>query len=193
MKRSCCPVLLGLGLLIAVSPIQPQTQAAVPVLPADAAYPIGSGLDQGFTIRVVQAPEATPVANSFVRAVHQLNGTLTYADGTLVPNEALPGPNPDGSYNTDTVNFEKDGAPVEGFIASLFPGIPGSGGHTKYFAVEAVGFVEVTAGRHTFGMIVNADRTDANDDDSYAVFCSANPRDFFGTKIGEYERFAQPF
>src|SRR5262249_7614171 len=27
----------------------------------------------------------------------------------------------------------------------------------------------------------------------YVVFCGANPRSFFGTKVGEYERFAQPF
>jgi hypothetical protein len=66
-------------------------------------------------------------------------------------------------------------------------------GHTLYFAVEVIGYLELGMGTHTFGMSVAADRTDVNDDDSYVVFCGVNPRSFFGTQVGEYERFAQPF
>jgi hypothetical protein len=178
-------------------------QAATNALPASAAAPPGSATERGWIVRTVQAPETNEVANSFIRAIKQLNGTLRTASGALVPNEATPGKNADGSYNVDVINFEKDGSPIDvldadgnvpvSFAPELFPGIPGAGGHTTRFAVEVIGFLELAAGNHTFGVSVGTDRTDVNNDDSYQVFVAANPRDFFAVKVGEFERFAPPF
>ena len=188
------PRLLAYGVVLAVFASATPTRAAIPVLPAEAAAPFGAGdpNELGFVVRTVQAPNTNQIANSYIRAIQQLNGTLL-DHGELVANEALPGPNADGSYYSDAISFELTGQPVQGFNASMFPGIPGSGGHNDYFAVEAVGFLELAAGRYTLGMSVAADRTDVNNDDSYVVSCGVNPRNFFGTEVGEYERFAPPF
>jgi hypothetical protein len=178
-------------------------QAATITLPASAAAPAGSASERGFIVRTVQAPEAIEVANSFLRATKQLNGTLRDASGALIPNEAAPGTNADGSHNADLIDFEKDGLPIDvidadgaplmSFAPIPFPGIPGTGGHTTRFAVEVIGFLELTAGTHTMGVSVGTDRTDVNNDDSYQVFVGVNPRDFFASKVGEFERFAPPF
>jgi hypothetical protein len=172
-------------------------------LPASAAGPIGSATQPGFLVRTVQAPESVAVANNYVRAVQQLNGTLLDAEGDPVPNEAVPGSNPDGRHSVETVDFEIEGMPVEilddqgvlvaVFDSALFPGIPGGGGHTTRFAVEVVALLELSEGSHTFGVSVNTDRTDVNDDDSYQVFVGENPRDFFGLKVGEFQRTTPPF
>ncbi|HOW65943.1 MAG TPA: hypothetical protein PK256_11685, partial [Verrucomicrobiota bacterium] len=114
-------------------------RAATVTLPSDAAAPPGSASNPGFLVRSVQAPPDAIVANNILRAVKQLNGTLTDADGAPVPNEAIAGPNIDGSYNVDLINFEKDGAEIpvlddQGaelayFFPVPFPGIPGAGAH----------------------------------------------------------------
>ena len=173
-------------------------------LPAASALPAGSSTTPGFAVRVAQAPEAEPVADNSTRAAQQINGTLLDSLGAPVPDESVPGPQPDESYIQATINFEKDAAPFDllnysnenallaSFVPELFPGIPGSGGHTSNFAVEAVGFLELPVGTHTFGISVGTDRTDVNDDDSYAVFVSRNPRDFFGLKVAEFSRNGVP-
>ena len=79
------------------------------------------------------------------------------------------------------------------FVPEAFPGIPGSAGHTTKFAVEAVAFLELPAGPTTFGVSVGTDRTDVNDDDSYVVTVGVPPQDFFGTRVGEFERNVPPF
>ena len=178
-------------------------QTASVLLPSAAAAPLGSSTNRGFVVRTVQAPETNIVANSFQRALKQLNGTLLDASGNTITNEALPGPNLDGSYNQDTVNFEKDGSLMDvtdasgailaSFSPSLFPGIPGAGGHVLNFAAEVIGFLELTAGTHTFGISVGAERTDFNDDDGYQLFVGSNPRDFFATPVASYQRAAQGF
>ena len=179
--------------------------AATNSLPASAALPLGTGAARGFIVRTAQAPQDSTVANNLIRALKQINGTLTTAAGAAVPNEAVAGPNPDGSYAVDTVDFEKDAAAfdlldVDGnitasFVPAAFPGIPGSGADTLNFATEVVGFLELPQGVTTFGISSGADRTDVNDDDGFQVFVSANPRDFFGTKVATYDRGAaiKPF
>jgi hypothetical protein len=172
-------------------------------LPADAAGPVGSASNRGFSVRVVQAPEAAEIGNNYLRAIQQLNGTLVDAAGTAVPDEAVAGPNTDGSYSVDVLNFERDGAafdvvdvtnnPLWSFTPDVFPGIPGSGGHATKLVVEAIGYLELPAGATTFGVSVGTDRTDVNDDDAYQVSVGAVPRDFFATKVGEFERNAPPF
>jgi hypothetical protein len=192
----------ALGALLAGAFISSSQAASVP-LPATAAGGAGSASERGFVVRTVQAPEASQVPNNFVRALQQLNGTLKDATGALVANEASPGQNADGSYNVDLLDFERDGAefevvdvanqPLQFFLSTPFPGIPGSGGHTTRFAVEAVAYLDLPAGETTFGVSVGTDRTDVNDDDSYQVTVGAVPRDFFATKVGEFERNAPPF
>ena len=169
----------------------------------DLALPAGSATVRGFVARTVQAPQDAAIGNNFIRALRQLNGTLTDDAGALVPDEATPGPNPDGSHAVDTVNFEREALPfdvidVDGnvlasFTPELFPGVPGVNGHTDKFATEVIGLLELSAGSHTFGVSVGTDRTDVNDDDSYQVFVGLNPRSFFNLKVGEFERFAPPF
>jgi hypothetical protein len=172
-------------------------------LPASAALPLGSSTTRGFMVRTVQGPETPLLLNNSIRAIRQLDGTLLDADGNPVPNEAYPGTYADGSYDSVTACFEKDGMYLDiidlngtylaGFNSQYFPGIPGSGGHTANFATEVIGFLELTAGLHTLGVSATADRTDVNDDDGYQLFVATNPRDYFGLKVGEYERVAPGF
>ncbi|MCL4178544.1 MAG: hypothetical protein KJ072_12485 [Verrucomicrobia bacterium] len=199
MKRIHYLLLLATTSAALISP-----QAATVTLPASAAGPLGSSTTRGIIVRSAQAPSDAPVANSFLRATRQLNGTLTDSEGVLIPNEAIAGPNPGGSYFVNEVNFEKDGVELfevtdqDGivlaeFLGDPFPGIPGTGGHTDHFAVEVVAYLELSAGEHTLGVSASADRTDVNDDDGYQVFVGANPRDLFATRVAEYQRIAQPF
>jgi hypothetical protein len=189
--------------LSAVASLAAPVQAATITLPDSAAGALGSASDRGFVVRVSQAPEAVEIANNYVRALQQLNGTLLDSTGTAVPNEASAGTNTDGSYNTDTLNFEREAVPFDvvnvtgeilwNFTPETFPGIPGAGGHTTKFVAEAVAFLELPAGETTFGVSVGTDRTDVNDDDSYVVSVGDVPRDFFATKVGEFERNAPAF
>lgn len=177
--------------------------AATTPLPATAALPLGSGTGPGFVVRTVQGPFEPALLNNSIRALKQINGTLTDAAGDPVPDEAFPGGNADGSHDLATLSYEKDaltidlvtldGIPLATFFPGLFPGIPGQQAHTDNFALEAVGFLELSAGVHTFGMSVTADRTDVNNDDGYVVYVATNPRDFFGLKVGEYQRIAPGF
>ncbi|MFN0066775.1 MAG: hypothetical protein ACKVYV_03975 [Limisphaerales bacterium] len=172
-------------------------------LPPSAAGPAGSGSEPGFLVRVAQAPEDAAIGNTYQRALRQINGTLTDSQGNAVTNEALPGPNPGGSYNADLASFELIAGQVDvqdidlnivaSFATEAFPGVPGSGGHTAKFAVEVVGFLDLPAGDTTFGVSVTAERTDVNDDDNYQVFVGVSPYDFFATKVGEYQRNAPGF
>jgi hypothetical protein len=178
------------------------SQAASVTLPADSVVPANSVADRGFTVRTVQAPQATVVANNLVRATRQLNGTLTDETGALVPNEAMPGPNA-GAYFTDTINFEKDATPFDivdlsnnvlwSVTPEAFPGIPGEGLHTDNFATEVIGYLELPAGETTFAISVGTDRTDVNNDDSFLVTAGANPRSFFSPEVATFQRSAPPF
>jgi hypothetical protein len=190
MKKT---VVLFLRVVCALFALVAVTGRAAPfVLSADSALPLEAGLEmnRGFLIRTVQGPTNEVLANSFNRAVRQLNGTLRDSANQIVPNEAIPGPQPDGSYVADLVNFELDGAMLQNslFESVLFPGVPGNEFSRDSFAVEAVCFLSLLAGDHTFGVAVVADRTDVNDDDGYAVFSGVNPRSIFAPRIGEYER-----
>ncbi len=178
-------------------------QAATTTLPASAALPLGSVNTRGFAVRTLQAPATPALLNNSIRALKQLNGTLADAEGNPVPDEAMPSGTPDGTYDASSINFEKDAAQVDikdldgnflaTFFPGFFPGIPGTGAHTDNFVTEAVGFLELTAGVHTLGISVTADRTDVNNDDGFQVFVATNPRDYFGLKVAEYQRIAPGF
>jgi hypothetical protein len=178
-------------------------------LPTTASLPATGSTTRGFVLRSLQGPAEPSLANNSVRALRQINGTLTDTNGVLVPNEAIAGSltRPVGAYSVDTINFvndpdgtgntvdvtDIDGNLLTSFPPAPFPGIPGTAGGYNNFAVEVVGFLKLPAGVTVFGTSVSADRTDVNDDDSYAVYVGANPRDFFATKVGEYERNSRPF
>lgn len=181
--------LLAASLLLWLSPAH-----GVP-LPSTAALPLGTSTVPGFAVRVAQAPLVPALANNAIRAVQQINGTLLDDLGDTVVNQAVPGFEPDGSYVAPVLNFEKTGtgfnlldyanggAFLTSFAPEVFPGIPGSDFHTENFALEAVAFVQLTAGSHTFGVSIGTDRTDVNNDDSFAVFVARNPRDYSGLKV----------
>ena len=191
-------ILLGCLGLLSIVPSR-----GVPLPPATA-LPAGSSTLRGFTVRVAQAPIAETLANNIGRAGQQITGTLLDALGAPMPNEAVAGPEANGSYIVPAINFESNATGFDlidyangnlyltSFAPELFPGIPGSGFHTEKFAVEVVGFLELPAGSHTFGVCVGTDRTDVNDDDAYAVFVARNPRDCFGLKVAEFSRNAPP-
>ena len=179
----------------------PLAGSAAPVLlPASAALPTNSVSNPGFVIRTAQASTNFVVANSSLRASRQINGLLTDLGGTTISNIAIPGPNPLGAYYTDfTVGFELNASFVDiremngnvlfsQFSSEPFFGIPGDEGLTTQFADESVALVVLTAGTHTLAISTGADRTDVNDDDGYAVFVGANPRDISATKIAEFQR-----
>ena len=164
-------------------------------IPAGIAGDPGTGQNRGFRVRSVQAPEGTEIPNSIERAQQQLNGTLIDASGDPVDNEAEKGGNPDGSFDADVVNFEKDANPEVSDLTNFpedteFPGIPGSGNHTSLFATEVVAFLDLTQGDHTFGLNVFIGRIDTvpSQDNRVLVTTGTNPRDFFATELGAFTR-----
>ncbi|MEW6158528.1 MAG: hypothetical protein AB1813_13930 [Verrucomicrobiota bacterium] len=161
-------------------------------LDATAAAPLGSGNTPGFTVRTVQAPtEANiPNVNSFTRAVRQLNGTLTDGNGALVPNVAVAGTNPDGSYDVDVINFELSGAPFGVFQDTdvNFPGIPGTEDGRDVFATEVITYLELTEGVHRLAVSVCTDRTDTGTDDGFTLFDGRESRNFLAPVVGRFAR-----
>lgn len=172
-------------------------------IPAGIAGDLGTGQDRGFRVRSAQAPEFTEIPRSIDRARQQLNGTLVDLSGEQVADEAVQGPNPDGSFNVDLINFEQSGLPETSDLTNFpddaeFPGIPGTKDHLTLFATEVVGYLELTAGQHTLGGQVFIDRIDApgfGNDNGFSVFTGTNPRDFFATELGSFVRSedAPPF
>jgi hypothetical protein len=167
-------------------------------LDAASALPPGSGQERGFSVRMVQAPNADALPNSYLRALQQINGTLTDNTGNQIANVALPGPAAGRAYPVDTIDFSivpqpmglsinNDADEIE-ITPVFFPGIPGSTGSVSNFATEVTGFVELDAGEHLLSVVVAAERTDANDDDDYRWWFGSRPRDFFAPLGAQYER-----
>jgi hypothetical protein len=165
------------------------------VIPAGIAGPLEAGQNRGFRVVSAQAPLFSEISNSFARASQQLNGTLM-SQGQLVADEAKKGENPDGSFDVDVINFleafDVDGFP---FVTNFeddanFPGIPGTGDHYSLFTTEISGFVELSAGTHTFDAQVFVDRVDAapSNDNGLVVLTGTNPRDFFATELATFVR-----
>ena len=77
--------------------ITAQLHAGV-TLPTSAALPTNSVSNPGFTVRTAQASTNVVVANSFIRALRQINGILTDSGGVTITNAATPGPNAGGVY-----------------------------------------------------------------------------------------------
>lgn len=177
-------------------------------LPASAAGALGSANTRGFVYRVAQAPATATVANSFVRAQQQLDGTLLDTNGLPFANEAAltgTGSQPDGSFfidqfeaNKGTVAFDLTGAAfyhLPAFTIFSFPGIPGVNGSSDNFADETLAYLQLSAGSYTFGVNVGIGRVDdpPGADDGYELFCGANPRDQFATLVGQFVRTGSNF
>lgn len=158
-------------------------------IPAANAYPLGSGGEPGFRVRTAQnTPAVGTLPNTIQRAEAQLAGTLINREtGAPFANEAIPGPNPDGSYNdpdvinfdeaqTDRGNFNSTSTPA--FPEEAVPGIPGTGASTDNYAVEIITFLELSAGMHTFGV---------NSDDGFVLYTGADARDVFAQPVGRFD------
>ena len=164
-------------------------------IPAGIAGDPGTGQNRGFLVRSAQAPDLTEIPNSATRARQQLNGTLRDAGGDLVEDQAEQGENPDGSFDVDVINFERDANPDVSDATNFpddveFPGIPGTDGHTSLFTTEIIAFLDLSAGEHTIGAQVFIGRVDTvpSNDNGLAIFAGTNPRDFFATEIATYVR-----
>jgi hypothetical protein len=129
-------------------------------LPAAYALPRGAGLTNGFTFRTVSASdeETNSLPSTIARAIAQLNGTLINPVTRLpYTNSATPGPNPDGSYNIDTVlNFDDNGTSAGNFPNDdPFPGLDLLTSPHHWYSTEALLFLDLPAGYYRFG--VNSD------------------------------------
>jgi hypothetical protein len=164
-------------------------------IPAGIAGATDSGKNRGFRVISAQAPDFTEIPNSYLRALQQLNGTLKLDNGEAVEDEAIEGPNADGSFDVDLINFEKDANPEISALTNFpddthFPGIPGTGGHSSLFTTEILTFLELSAGEHTLNAQLFVGRVDAtvSNDNGFRVFTGTNPRDFFATELATFVR-----
>jgi hypothetical protein len=147
-------------------------------LPATYAIPPGSGEVEGFTWLTVSASSqvTNSLDSSIARAVAQLDGTLTNPATSLpYTNEAALGPNPDGSYNVDTIlNFNDDGSGEGDFpnTQTTFPGLVPAAGD-QWFSGEGSLYLDLPAGYYRFGV---------NSDDGFEV-SALPPKGVFGSPI----------
>lgn len=142
-------------------------------IPAAYAKPITAGVTRGMTCRTVAAGVAT-LPNSLARTRAQLNGTLIDpSTGLPYPNVATPGPNPDGSYDIDVVNFEQ-AATSAGLIPGdqAFPGLAPQDHNA--FAIEAIAYVQLAAGYHRWGV---------TSDDGFEVSVGTPPAGLFSSAV----------
>lgn len=106
------------------------------------ARPVGSGTNPGFSVRLVQAPAGSNLANSLERAKLQL------AAGSSIPAAV------DTNTTAAVINYTQNFTPsADGYFedAETFPGIDPAG-NTDDFAVEATAYLELAAGAYTFGV-----------------------------------------
>lgn len=125
-------------------------------LPTAYALPPGSGIIRGLTWRTVSAStEGTNLDGTISRAIAQLNGTLINTNtGLPYTNSATLGPNPDGSFNVDTVNFLDNGTIPPAFPTfTTFPGLDLP--PTYWFSGEGMLYLDLQAGYYRLG--VNSD------------------------------------
>jgi hypothetical protein len=193
MKRWCL-ALAGCICLAGVLPVR----STPTELNETVALAFDAGVERGFVVRASQAPNTSALANSYLRALQQIHGSLLNNLGEPVPNVALPGTNSDRSFTVDLVNFNLVSEPLGLYVEddfdflevmpATFPGIPGTTGSVSNFVTEVTGFLELTAGTHTLSIITALSRTDANDDDDYRFFVGSRPRDLFAPLVAQFER-----
>jgi hypothetical protein len=64
-----------------------------------------------------------------------------------------------------------------------FPGVDASG---ERFSTEIIAYLKLPAGSYTMGITAGFAATVDVDDDGWRLFCGANPRSFFATKVAEF-------
>jgi hypothetical protein len=157
------------------------------VLPADFAYPLTAARadSPGFTARVTQAYDPVVLPNTEARAESQLAGELIDpAIGEPYYENAMPGPNPDGSHNQSIINWNYDagfGAEQGNFRSPAFPDDPIPGiifGYQDNIAGEVRAYLELPAGLHTMGV---------NSDDGFVVSAGVDHRDLFRVPLGRFD------
>jgi hypothetical protein len=133
MKQTLLPagLLSSLFLIATASAQDPVT------LPVAAARPPGSGSNPGMVVRTVQAAPEAIIDNTFLRAIRQLNGTLTDSEGTLIGDISEPGPQPGGVTFVDTVEFaaEEFNGTGQFFEDRLFPGLALGGSKDLFLSI----------------------------------------------------------
>jgi hypothetical protein len=156
------------------------TLTADDALPADAVDLTSSG----FLARVAQARDTAlwptlDLPNNMKRAEDQLAGRLIDpTTGGPLANYANPGSGPRGTHPVTVVNWNQEArptgtqAPAGNFAPDdPIPGIPGtdpdSGDNTDNIAAEIVGYLELKAGLHRFGV---------NSDDGFHLTAGRDPR-----------------
>ncbi len=152
-------------------------------LTADLAYPLDTkdSSAPGFLGTVRQAREGAGLAASVSRANSQIRDTLVDPfSGDIFANEAS-----QQSFTVDgVVNFveslddaeqpEKGNFTAPDSADSLFPGIPGSGGHDNQYAIELSTYLELKAGLYAIGV---------NSQDGFQLATGADARDVFDVQI----------
>ncbi len=163
-----------------LSQIQAQTVIAVPpefALPANSVV----AAEPGFRVKVSQVNNGSgTLANTIARAEEQLAGKLIDpATGQPYVNDADTATyafGADGYYNEPaTIAYEQSGGGLNGFI----PGVPGVNFLNDNIALEALTYLQLTAGEHT--MIVNSD-------DGFRLSIGRDARDRLNSVVlGEFD------
>jgi hypothetical protein len=155
----------------------------------------------GFTARVVQTRDnvvwpGPDLPNNTVRAELQLAGILRDPiSGNFMPNYALPGPNAGGSYTALAINWNQEmntggtGAEIGNFQTTTtpsltddpIPGVPGSDPQSATnldnIAAEIIGYLDLTAGLHRFGV---------NSDDGFRVTAGRDASNPANVMLGQF-------
>ncbi|MBI2950337.1 MAG: hypothetical protein HYY23_22125, partial [Verrucomicrobia bacterium] len=124
----------------------------------------GPGLERGFNLRLVQAPQGSGLENSLQRAENQLvaNSTIPAAIST--------------NFTADVINFNKVEGPRGNFENdAVVPHLDPAGNGLDDFAVEITTYLDLSAGVHRFGVVT---------DDGYKISSSRNLTDASATPLG---------
>ncbi|MBI4657851.1 MAG: hypothetical protein HY735_03195 [Verrucomicrobia bacterium] len=124
----------------------------------------GPGLERGFNLRLVQAPQGSALENSLQRAENQLvaNSTIPAAIST--------------NFTADVINFNKIEGPRGNFENdAVVPYLDPAGNGLDDFAVEITAYLDLPAGIQRFGVVT---------DDGYKISSSRNLADASATPVG---------
>ena len=117
-------------------------------------------MDSGFAIHIFKVDDNAPPAlfTSVAKAEQELLGAITNSDTSLPYPNLAAGPNGDGRFHeSGTINYDITGSPQASFTfntKSPFPYLApvAPGGTNNFIALEALFYVQLTAGVHTFAV-----------------------------------------
>ena len=148
-----------------------------------ASYAISAGAvdtaKPGYQQTVFQT--AQPVPSTIASAETMLAGELVNPAGIPFPN--LAATNTDGSYSfaqANTIDYNLAAPATAGDFAGdvPFPGIPGPGGGTNTFAMQAITYLYLPVGYYTLGV---------NSDDGFRLTTSPNPHEEFPYQLAVFD------